>query len=270
MLDQLEDSATNGAREDAEAMLDELQDMFENMRGARDAQQSAGAREMRRQMGELDKLLRDQQKLRDDTFRRDQRAHRSRPDAAPNSDDNAEGDQGSLGDRQQALKDRLQELERRMKALGLKPEKGFDDADGEMGEAERDLKGEGQGADGQPNAGHGSGAGEGDAVEAQGRALEDLRKGAQGLQQQMQANGEGNGDGRGGYRVGRGSGEGHGRDPLGRHPRGDRGSAEGTLNEGPEAAARARRVQQELRRRLGDPQRAEEEKDYFERLLKAD
>ena len=79
MLDQLEDSATNGAREDAEAMLDELQDMFENMRGARDAQQSPGAREMRRQMGELDKLLRDQQKLRDDTFRHDQRAHRSPP-----------------------------------------------------------------------------------------------------------------------------------------------------------------------------------------------
>ena len=270
MLDQLEDSATNGAREDAEAMLDELQDMFENMRGARDAQQSPGAREMRRQMGELDKLLRDQQKLRDDTFRHDQRAHRSRPDAAPDSDDNAEGDQGSLGERQQALKDRLEELKRRMKALGLKPEKGFDDADGEMGEAERDLKGGGQGAEGQQNPGRGSGAGEGDAVEAQGRALEDLRKGAQGLQQQMQASGEGNGNGRGGYRVGRGSGEGQGRDPLGRNPRGDRGTAEGTLNEGPEAAARARRVQQELRRRLGDPQRAEEEKDYFERLLKAD
>ena len=155
-----------------------------------------------------------------------------------------------------------------MKALGLKPEKGFDDAQGEMGEAERDLKGEGQGAEGRSRAGRGGG-GEGDAVEAQGRALEDLRKGAQGLQQQMQANGEGNGNGRG-YRVGRGPGEGKGRDPLGRNPRGDRGAAEGSLNEGPEAAARARRVQQELRRRLGDPQRAEEEKDYFERLLKAD
>ena len=73
MLDRMEDMARNGARQDAEAMLDEMQNMFENMRGADDAQEDQASREMRKQMDELGKLLRDQQALRDDTFRQDQR-----------------------------------------------------------------------------------------------------------------------------------------------------------------------------------------------------
>ena len=68
-----EDMARNGARQDAEAMLDQMQNMFENMRGARDAQEDPASREMRKQIDELGKLLRDQQALRDDTFRQDQR-----------------------------------------------------------------------------------------------------------------------------------------------------------------------------------------------------
>ena len=73
LLDQMEDTARNGSREDAEAMLDQMQEMFENMRSAREAQESPGEREMRKQIGELEKLLRDQEKLRDDTFSSEQR-----------------------------------------------------------------------------------------------------------------------------------------------------------------------------------------------------
>lgn len=238
MLDRLEDSARNGARSDAEAMLDQLQNLFENMRGARSAQQSQAEREMRQQMNELDKLLRDQQALRDDTFKRNQR------DKSRGETDN----DPSLAERQQALKDKLEELEKRMKGLGLEGEQGFGDAQGDMKEAEGDL---------QPD-----GEGKGPAVDAQGRALDHLRKGMQGLQKQMQA-----GAGGSGYRaVGRQPGS--PRDPLGRNPRGNRGAEEGTLNDGPEAAARARRVLQELRRRLADPNRPGEERDYLERLLK--
>jgi len=155
-----------------------------------------------------------------------------------------------------------------------------------MKEAEGDLKGEGQGQ-GQGD-GQGQGQGQGDkngagglddqgrtgkgrAVEAQGRALEALRQGAQGLQQQAQGNGEGNGQGNGrGYkatsrRPGMG---GPGRDPLGREAGNRGGALEGSLNGGPDVAERARRVLEELRRRLADPNRPEEERDYFERLLK--
>ena len=73
LLDRMEDTARNGAREDAQAMLDQMQEMFENMRSAREGEESPAEREMRKELGELEKLLRDQQALRDDTFRSDQR-----------------------------------------------------------------------------------------------------------------------------------------------------------------------------------------------------
>jgi len=263
MLNQLEDSARNGAKDDAEAMLDQLQDMLENMRGAQSAEQSAAEKEFRRQMGELDKLLRDQQALRDDTFRKDERerARRQHPEAAPDSDN---ADPQSLEQRQQALRDRLEAMKKALKSLGLKGEPGFDDAQKDMEDAEGDLQGKGQGQDSQ-GAGQGRGRTPmGDAVEAQGRALEALRKGGQGMQQQMQANGQGKG--RGFRAVGKGQGQ--GRDPLGRDKNGERGASEGQLHEGPEAAARARQVQQELRRRLSDPNRPSDERGYIERLLK--
>ena len=284
MMNELEQSARNGARDQAEAMLDELQDMLENMRGAQSAEESQAEKQLRKQMGELDKLMRDQQALRDKTFRRDQRERerRAQPDGEPQSGDDAQqdGDQQSLDQQQQALSERLEELKRQMKSLGMKGEQGLDEAQGDMKDAERNLKGpgQGQGPQGQQQGdGQGDGLAQGppgrgrtplgDAVDAQGRALEALRKGAEGLQKQMQANGQG----KGGYRAtSRGPGQRkQGRDPLGRGA-GDRGTSEGLLNEGPEAAARARQVQQELRRRLADPNRAAEERDYFERLLKSE
>jgi phytoene dehydrogenase-like protein len=90
LLDQMEDKARNGSREDAQAMLDQMQEMFENMRSARDGEESPGEREMRKQIGELEKLLHDQQALRDDTFRSDQRDRtrkRAHNRAAPGQDD---------------------------------------------------------------------------------------------------------------------------------------------------------------------------------------
>jgi uncharacterized protein (TIGR02302 family) len=266
MLNQLEDSAKNGAKDDAQAMLDQLQDMFENMRGAQSAEESEAEKELRRQMSELNKLLKDQQALRDDTFKHDERerARRQRPDASPDNGDDA--DPQSLQQRQQDLRDRLEAMKRALKSLGAKGEPGFDDAQKDMEDAERDMQGKGDGQEGQ---GAGQGRGHtpmGDAVEAQGRALEALRKGAQGMQQQMQAAGKGKGNG---YRA-VGKGQGQGRDPLGRDKNGERGSSEGQLHEGPEAAARARQVQQELRRRLSDPNRPTDERSYIERLLKSE
>jgi uncharacterized protein (TIGR02302 family) len=297
LLDRMEDTARNGAREDAEAMLDEMQEMFENMRGARDAEESPEERAMRKQIGELEKLLRDQQALRDDTFRSDQRdqaKRRSRRRASPDqngmsqpdengpssdldqggddSDQSADQDRNgakpgepSLEERQRALRDRLAELQRRLKSLGMKSEKGFDDAQGDMKEAEGDLKGQ-QGA-GRQNGKGGKGA----AVDAQGRALEALREGAQGLQKQMgQGQGQGQGQRGHGYTARRGRhGEKYG-DPLGRGETGDRGAENGSLKESTGAAQRARRVLEELRRRLADPSRPRDERDYLERLMKPD
>ncbi|HEY1941045.1 MAG TPA: TIGR02302 family protein [Roseiarcus sp.] len=283
MLDRLEDTARNGAREDAQAMLDQLQNMFENMRGARQADQDPTSRELRKQLSELEKLLHDQQGLRDETFRRDQR-ERMRRDGR-NEDGSqqpqaGEGDQQdgqpSLEQRQRALRDRLAELQRRLKTLGMKGEKGFDDAQGDMKEAEGDLNGDGEGqgqgqkpgdTPGEGDADGGAPTGKGKAVDAQGRALQALRDGAQGLQQQMQ----GGGDGQGYAATGRRPGDPRqGRDPLGRESGDQRGATEGVLNGGPDVAARARRVLEELRRRLSDPNRPTDERDYLERLLRRD
>jgi uncharacterized protein (TIGR02302 family) len=276
LLDRFEDTARNGAREDAEAMLDRLQNMFENMRSARQAEADPAMREMRKQLSELQKLLRDQQALRDDTFRRDQRERLRRgagkDGAAPEANEGGPPGEPTLEQRQRALRERLEEMQRRLKGLGLKGEKGFGEAEGDMAEAERDLKGDGearQGAPGDDGApGDADETGKGRAVDAQGRALQALREGAQGLQQQMQ----GQGDGQGGYMATRRRpGEfGQGRDPLGRERGEGRGAMEGSLNGGADVAERARRVLQELRRRLADPNRPGDERDYLERLLKRD
>jgi uncharacterized protein (TIGR02302 family) len=303
MMNQMEEAARNGSREDAQAMLDQMQEMFENMRSAQDDKESPGEREMRKQIGELEKLLRDQQALRDDTFRSDQkdrarkRAQRnqsspgqdqdsqSQPDQdgsnAPDQSDNdsdqddkqdqdqADKGQPQLGDRQQELRDRLAELQRKLKSLGMKGEKGFDDAQGDMKEAEGDLKG-GQAKAGE--SGQGGKGGKGPAVDAQGRALEALRDGAQGLQKQMDGQGQGKGKGGKGTYVGRRGrpGEMPGDDPLGRGEQGEKGREEGPLKESAGVAERARRVMEELRRRLADPTRPVDERDYLERLMKRD
>ena len=304
MMDQMEDAARNGSREDAQAMLDQMQEMFENMRNAQEDQDSPADREVRKQIGELEKLLRDQQALRDDTFRSDQkdralkRARRnpaspdqqdlqgqpdqdgSNPDQSDNDSeqgdkqdqDQADKGQPQLGDRQQELRDRLAELQRKLKSLGMKGEKSFDDAQGDMKEAEGDLKGQGKG-DKNGQGGQG-GKGKGAAVDAQGRALEALRDGAQGLQKQMDGQGQGKGKGKGGKGtyVGRRSrpGEMPGDDPLGRGAEGEKGREDGPLKQSAGAAERARRVIEELRRRLADPNRPVDERDYLERLMKRD
>ena len=275
MLDRMEDTARNGARDDAEAMLDQMQDMFENLRSGRSAQSDPAERELRKQMSELDKLLRDQQALRDKTFKRSQKKQRSpraSPDGGAQPQDQQEGSE-PLDQEQGDLRDRLAEMQRRLKALGLEGEKGFDDAEGDMSEAQGDLKGDGSGSaeTGSPESKGGKGRGgkgDSDAVDAQGRAMQALREGAQGLQRQMQ--GPGGQSGRTLTMGRRGQRDQPGGDPLGRGPNGQRGASEGQLHEGQELAERARRVLQELRRRLSDPNRPTDERDYLERLLRHD
>jgi hypothetical protein len=121
-----------------------------------------------------------------------------------------------------------------------------------MGDAEGDL---GQGnADG--------------AVDSQGRALEALRRGAQGLAQAMQQQmGQGPGPGRPG-RLGQSRAQ-QDTDPLGRPLRGrDYGDDLTVKVPGQIDVQRARRILEELRRRFGETMRPQLELDYIERLLR--
>jgi hypothetical protein len=285
MLNQMEEAMRRGDMAEAQRLLDQLRNILENLQTARPGGRMTDpmAREMQRQMEELDSLSRDQQQLRDDTFRqgqnrrmqprgprqqqgqRGQQGQRQQGQRQPGQqgDEQGEGEDGQmdpegLGRRQQALRDRLQEMQRRMRGMGMQNEKGLEDAEGAMGEAEGSL---GQGQEGQ-------------AVDAQGRALEGLQRGMQGMAQQMQQMmGQGDGTDPGGDPGpgdpnGRAANSARDQDPLGRPTR-SRDFSDGRVQvPSASAAERARQIMEELRRKLGDPARPREELDYFDRLLR--
>ncbi len=102
------------------------------------------------------------------------------------------------------------------------------------------------------------------AVDAQGRALQNLRKGAQSLADAMQGEGEGEGEASG--EQGKTSDR---TDPLGRPTRSREYGEDFTVKiPGEIDVQRARRVLEELRRRFSEPERPREELDSLERLLR--
>lgn len=286
MMQEMQDAMKRGDMAEAQRLLNQLRDIMQNLQTARPNSRMSDpmAREMNRQMNELDEMAREQQRLRDETFREGQNERMQRGDRRQNQQgqqgqqgqrgqrqqgqrgqQGQQGEQGEdgqgLAERQQALRDRLQELQRRMQGMGMRGEQGLADAEQSMRDAEGAL---GQGQNGE-------------AVDAQGRALEGLQRGMQGMAQQMQEMmGQGDGTEQAGDQPGEGQPGQRGRasqrdnDPLGRPTR-SRDFSDGrvrvpTADES--AVQRARRILEELRRKLGDPTRPREELDYFERLLR--
>jgi uncharacterized protein (TIGR02302 family) len=278
MLDRLENMARSGSRDAAQQLLSELEQMMENLQmaspnsGGDDDQMSSA-------LDELGDMIRQQQDLRDRTYRRGQQQH-----------GNQQGQQGQQSDQQQmgrlqqdqkALRDRLNKLLEELRQHGLgqnQPGKGQQQG---QGQSEGQQQGQGQG-DGQDQmgelgrAGQAMGEAEGDlgggdadgAVDSQGRALDALRKGAQSLAQSMQRQmGQGQGMGRlGRFGQSRADQE---TDPLGRPMRGRDYSDDSTVKvPGEIDVQRARRIIEELRKRYGELGRPQEELDYIERLLK--
>lgn len=315
LLNRIEELTKNGDLAEAQRLLDELRNILDNLQLARPGQGDQNQREMNQALGELDALSRDQQALRDETFQKDRRGrNQTRPQdrrggqqAQPRQNqrgqqgqrgqqqgqqgqrgeqgDSGQGDDeqdgegaqgqqgqgqqgsgqgGSLSERQQQLRDRLGQLQRRMRGMGAQGSEGLGEADQAMREAENAL---------------GRGGGEGEATDAQGRAVDALRRGAQEMARQMQP-GDQDGDGTEQAEGGPGgnpNGQPRGRadqrtndDPLGR-PQRSRDWSDGRVKvpgEGESATVRARRILEELRRRLGESSRPQEEIDYFERLLR--
>lgn len=289
MLNQIEEMAESGNREQAQRMLNELQNMMNNMQANRQQQQQSGEQsEIEQQLNELGEILREQQRLLDQTYqqqlntenqlREQQRQLQSQENTSPtwerNQPQNQQRPQGNqqelteqeladaleqLKERQQALQDQLEQLLEQMEQQGLEPTEGLGEAADAMGDAAGEL------SNGQT----------GQAGEEQGRAIQALREGAQQmlnqLQQQMQAQqGQQQGEGQGQQQGQNGNGQ--GRDPLGRRSGGDR---EGIYGQNPNSnfddatnVQRARKILEIIRKRLGENFRLEFEKDYLERLLK--
>ena len=276
MLDKLENMARSGSRDAARQLLSELEQMMENLQMASPGSNDADDDDMMSELDELGDMIRQQQDLRDRTFKQGQEQRRDNAQRPPGRQGQPrQGQQpgqqqspgmGQLQQDQQALRDRLNKLLEELKNHGL-------------GQNQQGQDGQGQGQDGSDQlgrAGQAMGDAEGDlgnsdpdnAVDAQGRALDALRKGAQSLAQSMQQQmGQGQGPGRVG-RFGQPRAE-QDTDPLGRPLRGHQYSDDSTVKvPGEIDVQRARRIIEELRKRFGDMGRSQEELDYIERLLK--
>jgi len=251
MLDEMGQAGKTGDLARAQKLLDDLENMLENLQPSQGGGEGSGKGSSARESGrsELDQMSRDQQQLRDETFQGAAPGEKSGASPRPG--------QGGREERQHALRERLERQREALRRSGEGSPTELDDADRAMKEAEQAL-GQGQ-----------SGAGK--AVDAQGRALRALRRGADELARRGEQEG-GAGEESGQDERGQpgAKGKGANRDPLGRdmgaHGQYDSHSRYDPLGLPP--AQRARRVQEEVRRRLGQPERPADELDYLQRLLR--
>jgi hypothetical protein len=243
MLRRLEELARQGRTAEAEALLNQLAQMMQNLQMAQRGQGQQGdpMGPDGRMLDELGRMIQRQQELMDETYRMDQDGQQQPGQEMAEALRRLQEQQGQL---QQELDDLMRRLEER----GFEPGERLGDAGESMGEAGEEL------GRNQP----------GSAVGEQSDALQALREGAQGMAQQMAEAGQQPGEGEG---MGPPD-QGPGRDPLGRARR--EGSVADTSRvQIPDEieTQRARRILQELRERLGDMDLPRLEREYLERLL---
>ena len=273
MIERMERLSRSGDKDAAKQLLEQLQEMLENLQMAQPGQSGDG--DMEQALNELGDMIRKQQQLRDKTFKQGQDSRRDRAHGKQ-----GEQGMGDLQQDQQGLRDRLKKLQQELakRGMGQQGQQGQQGQRGEKGQKGQD--GDQQQGDGEDGLGEadsamddaGSKLGEGNAdgaVDSQGQALEAMRKGAQKLAEGMQpGDGDGQGDGPG-NRTGRQQNGGNTNDPLGRPLHGREFGDDLTVKiPGEIDVQRVRRILEELRRRLADPQRPQIELDYIERLLK--
>ncbi len=266
MLDRIEDLARSGSPDAARQLLAELQEMMDNLPSMQAQQQGQDGGEQspaQQQMNALGDMLQRQQELMDRTFElgREQARRQMQEGGMPQAPGEAptmspqemEEAMRRLQSEQGELQQQLQAMQDEMEALGMAPGEGLPEAGEAMGQAEGAL---GQGDDGL-------------AVARQGEAMAALRRGAQEMMSQMQAQGQGN-QPQGQQGMGYGPGQqSSGRDPLGRE-RQRQGQDFGRDVDVPDEidVQRARQILDQIRRRLGDRLSPQMEREYLERLLR--
>lgn len=276
LLDALREATELGDTEGARRALAQLSELLRNMQiqfaqGQGGEGESEMAQALREAMEELSDLIGDQRRLMDETFdraREGRRAQAGQPPGQPGPPQAGQDESGRIGDeedgengvsgaeddngeagastnalarRQGALRDELDQFMQNAPGGNDQADEAFGEAGRLMEDAERAL-------------------GEGDdeaALAAQDEAIAAMREGAGEMARQLQAENEGrNGE----------AGEDGETDPFGR-PTG-RGGGAGSVDIPTESERqRARDILDELRRRLGDPDRDSEERGYIDRLL---
>jgi uncharacterized protein (TIGR02302 family) len=236
MLDQIRKLMQSGARQAAREMLARLQRMLSGMRSMQVMRRGNRGTRGNSTLRRLQDLIRRQQQLMEQTFR-------SYRPGAPQGQMPGAADQRAL----QSLLKKLRGMMRGGKP-GEGPGQALDRANGAMERAIRSLQGN------RP----------GDAVGAQGNALDQLRRAGRGLLQQMMdrfARQSGNRQNQ------RGQPNQPRRDPLGREAMGDDVETNGIKIPDANSVQRAREILDELRRRSGQIDRQRLELDYINRLL---
>ncbi|MGR3760460.1 TIGR02302 family protein [Roseobacteraceae bacterium NS-SX3] len=287
MMGRIQELMEQGRMAEAEQALREFQQMMENMRITQ-SQQGQGGSPGQQAMEGLAETLREQQGLSDQAFRdlqeqfnpgagtgesrgnegRDgglgrgqshqggeggeNRQGRNGQGEGPDGRDDpgGSGAAGTLADRQQALRDQLR---RQQQGLPL--------GSGELGDAARDsLDRAGRAMEGAEEALRGGDLA--DAIGQQSEAMEALREGMRALGEalaQQQQEGQPNGQGQPSATA-----RGERLDPLGR-------SSNGLTDNGPVGEGKAYRrawdLLEEIRRRAGERERSEGERNYLQRLL---
>ena len=272
MLQRLQELMEQGRMDEAQALLDQLRQMMENMQIAQGQQGQGQPSPGQQAMEGLAETLRQQQGLSDETFGdlqqqfgqgdpQGQTPGQSQPgqegeggQQPGQGEGQGQGQQpGSLAERQQALRDELSRQQGQLPGAGT-PEgdaarEALDRAGRAMERAEESLR--------QDDL-----AG---ALDSQSDAMEALREGMRELGEQMaQQQGQA---GQQGEAMGQANEMGR-RDPLGRETgQNGRIGTDQQLLQGEDVYRRAEELLDEIRRRSGDQSRPEDERDYLRRLL---
>ncbi len=264
MMDMIENLARSGARDAAQQMLSELENILQNLQPGQRQANPQRTSPMAKMLDQLSEMMRRQQQLMDQTFQMPQNGQQRSGDQNQAQQQGEQGQEpggrgqseqqtpgnGQLSQQQGDLGKMLERLMEQMQQQGLQSPDGLGRAQQQMGEAAGEF-GQGQ---------------RDEALGSQGEAMRGLREGARNMAQQLMQQGTGN-EGN----VGRhGEGRGEQRDPLGR-PLPSQGEEYGQRdNMVPQEAEveRARRILDALRSRANEADRPKLELDYIDRLLK--
>ncbi|WP_370311463.1 TIGR02302 family protein [Sagittula sp.] len=278
MMDRIQELMEEGRMAEAQEAMRQLQEMLENMQMTQG--QGQGQSPGEQAMEGLSETLRDQQELSDEAFRelnqgqqgqqgqqQGQQGQGQQGQGQPGEQqgqgqgqqqgENGQGGQQSLeeglAERQRALRDELNRQRSNLPGQGSEAGeeagRALERAEGAMDGAERALR-EGE---------------LGEAIDQQSQAMEALREGLRSLgeamaEQQNQRSGE--------QGFAEGGDPQEQQDPLGRNSgtTGRVGTDEGLL-QGEDVYRRAEELLGELRKRSGETERPQVERDYLERLL---
>ncbi len=249
MLNSIDELAKSGARDQAKAMLQQLQAIMENMRVP---QQNPGMTPQEQAMSQgvdrIGKLIDKQRQLMDETFRQGGQQGVGADEGNPQTG-GRQGKPSSLHDLkrgQAALREELAQAMRDLEKSGTKLPSALGKAGDAMKSAEDRL------GDGRADRATGS----------QGQAISSMREAAQGLADQLMQS-------MAGRRGNMGRGNGSASDPFGRSiPNAAPDTGDDVAVPDKIDIQRAREIIEELRRRAGELGRPKIELDYLDRLLK--